>query len=133
MSVLDHAKRELALLSKTRDRDEYDGLLDKSVLELIEVFSKQGHSGASAAITIALFEELASYKNLTPLTTDKDEWYYHGPDVWGRDGGIWQNIRNGEAFSKDGGKTYYLLSDKDDTVIHHSVNLDDEKTENKNE
>ncbi len=25
---------------------------------------------------------------------------------------IWQNRRNGEAFSMDGGKTYYLISDR---------------------
>lgn len=37
---------------------DYEGLLGKWVEELSETFSKQGHSGTSAEITIGLFNEL---------------------------------------------------------------------------
>ena len=55
-----------------------------------------------------------------PLTDDPYEWQYHGEDLWGSKEGIWQNKRNSEAFSNDGGQTYYLLSENDPNLLHIS-------------
>jgi len=37
---------------------DYDGLIGVWIEELSEIFSKQGHSGTSAEITLALFNQL---------------------------------------------------------------------------
>lgn len=91
--------------------DFYDGMTGKAVMELMEVFAKQGHSGMSAGITIALFTKLAQFKALGPLTDNSDEWYDHrvdGPSP----GPNWQNKRQGSCFSYDEGKTYYNLDEE---------------------
>lgn len=42
-----------------KDKDsDYNGMLGEAVLELVELFSKQGHSGYSAKQTISLFTQL---------------------------------------------------------------------------
>jgi len=46
----------------------------KAVLELMEVFSKQGHSGMSAPIVADLFQKLANYEPLGPITGKDEEW-----------------------------------------------------------
>lgn len=100
-NLIEHAKRELKLTGV--DDGIYGTLISDAVLELLEVFSNQGHSGMSASMVIDAFTKIARFKNLTPLTDDPEEWMNHGD--------IWQNKRNGEAFSKDGGKTYRLNSE----------------------
>lgn len=105
--LIDHATRELKLSGV--DEDIYGDMTSKAVLELLEVFSKQGHSGASAGLVIALFTKLASLENLTPLTDDPEDWIHVGS-------ALWQNRRNSAAFSEDRGKTYRMLGDHD-TVI----------------
>ena len=106
-NLMDHAKRELEL-SKV-DEDIYGDMTSKAVLELVSVFEKQGHSGASAGLVLALFIKVARFENLTPLSDNPAEWYDHTDKS---SEPMFQNRRNGEAFSEDGGKTYYLLSDR---------------------
>lgn len=107
-NLVAHAKRELELAGMFDKDSDYDGMLGDGVLKLIEQFSKGGHSGGSAMMTLNLFDQLARFKNLTPLTNAPDEWN----DVSDMSGiPHWQNKRNGEAFSEDGGKTYTLLSE----------------------
>lgn len=118
-NLIEHAKREMELAGV--DDDIYGDMTSKAVLELMEVFSNQGHSGMSASLILGLFTKLARFENLTPLTDNPDEWVHHGEDVWGESDGIWQNRRNGEAFSNDGGKTYYLLSEGGNDRNRHPV------------
>lgn len=108
-NLVDHAKRELELLGE--DPRVIDGYL-----KVIQAFADMGHSGGSASVAIPTIEALLLFKNLTPLTDNPDEWIQHSEDVWGASGGIYQSKRNPEAFSKDGGKTYYLLSHVEDMV-----------------
>lgn len=87
------------------DKDsDYNGMLGTSVMELIKLFSSQGHSGGSAAATIYLFNKLAKFEPLSALTNDPDEWVEVGY-------GMWQNRRKGDAFSEDNGKTYRVHGD----------------------
>lgn len=106
-NLVDHARRELETLGY--DRETISGFLN-----VIQAFDEMGHSGGSASIAIPTINDLLQYKNLSPLTDDPDEWMYHDEGVWGEKGGIWQNTRNGKAFSKDGGKTYTLTDDPKD-------------------
>lgn len=100
--LIEHAKREMELAGV--DEDIYGDMTSKAVLELIEVFSNQGHSGMSASLVLSIFNQVVNFKNLTPLTNDPNEWALVGENTW-------QNSRNSEAFSEDAGQTYYLLSE----------------------
>jgi hypothetical protein len=97
MSLVQHAKRELALTTN-------DAEFNKAIIKAIEAFASYGHSGGSASIGIEILYDLLKFKNLTPLTDNPEEWNHVGSDMW-------QSSRNSEAFSTDGGSTYYLLSE----------------------
>jgi len=95
-NLINHAKAEFLALGYTNK------WIQESVLELIEVFSKQGHSGSSASFCIECFRKLALYKPLSPTKCNDSEW----TDV-GR--GTFQNKRLSSVF-KDGkeGNPYYI-------------------------
>jgi hypothetical protein len=104
VSLVEYAEKELRLAGLFDEDSDYGGMLGIAVLDLIKLFSDQGHSGFSAGMTVSIFDRLAQYKPLTPITDNPNEWVDHGE-------GIWQSTRDSEAFSDDGGKTYKLLSD----------------------
>ena len=74
MGLIDHAKTELQIAGLFDKDSDYEGMLAESVMELIEVFSKQGHSGMSAPYVISIFEKLANYKPLIGITGKDEEW-----------------------------------------------------------
>jgi len=61
---------------KTDDRDAIfmQEEIHHDILDLIEIFSEQGHSGSSAPYVINRFKRLADWKPLSPLTGEDDEW-----------------------------------------------------------
>jgi hypothetical protein len=75
--------------------------LAEGTLELLKVFLEQGHSGMSAPFAIALFEKLAMWKPIAPLTGEDDEWM----EV---DIGRWQNRRNSSVFKGEDGQAYWM-------------------------
>lgn len=77
--------------------------LAKGTLELLKVFADQGHSGMSAPYAVALFEKLASWKPIAPLTGEDDEWC-EPYEV----GGSRQNKRNSTVFKNEKGETYWM-------------------------
>ena len=103
--LVSHAERELKLAGLFDKDSDYGGMFGKSVLELVRAFAKQGHSGASAMRTLAIFDKVARFENLMPITSKIDEWMDTGS-------GLYQCIRNPALFSEDGGKTYYNVEDK---------------------
>lgn len=119
-NLVDHAKRELELIGE--DPEFIDGYLN-----VIQAFADMNHSGGSAMVAIPVINELLQFKNLKPLTNNPDEWMKIDEDVWGDPNGVWQCKRNHEAFSNDGGKTYYLLSeggsDKNRSPLHISEEI----------
>ena len=104
-NLINHAEKELKLAG-IHDKDaDYGGMLYDAVMELVRVFSKQGHSGGSAGRVISLFKQVASYKNLIPLTGKDEEWN----DISDLSGGVLQNNRVSSVFKeKETGKAYYL-------------------------
>lgn len=116
-NLVQHARRELEMLGE-------DSYTINGYLEMITVFAKMGHSGGSASVFIPTLNQLLQFKNLMPLTNDPDEWMQVGSAVTGTFD-IWQNRRNAEAFSHNGGQSYYLLSeggnDKNPRPLHASV------------
>lgn len=117
-NLVEHARRELEAVGE--DPQTIEGLL-----KVIQAFADMGHSGGSASIAIPMIHQLLQFKNLTALTDDPKEWFFHEESIAGVKGGFWQNIRDGEAFSHDGGKTYYLLSEganaQNPSPLHESV------------
>lgn len=122
-NLVKHANREFDIIgypqltrAEMRSKDPimsdegWDKAVRRSVIEIIEMFSTQGHSGTSAAQVVALLHQLLQYKPLSPLTNDPDEWMKVARNITSED--VWQNRRNSEAFSTDGGKTFYLLGKK---------------------
>lgn len=51
-----------------------DDMVREAVLELLEVFRSQGHSGHSAPYILSIFHDLAKWKPLSPLLGDESEW-----------------------------------------------------------
>lgn len=89
------------------DRDsDYGGMIGPAVMKMIEVFREEGHSGFSATLTLDIFNRLANFKALTPITSNPDEWT-DVSEMSGPSGPKWQNKRQSSCFSNDGGKTYY--------------------------
>lgn len=113
-NLVEHARRELELIG-----EEPETIV--GYLKIIQAFADMGHSGGSASVAVPVLNLLLQYKNLKPLTDDPNEWHFHEPDIAGNEEGFWQNKRNGEAFSLDGGKTYYLLSEGGNAQNPHSV------------
>jgi len=100
-NLIKHAKKELELAGMFDKDSDYNGDIGKAVMKLMEVFSEQGHSGCSAAVTLSLFSKLADFKPITSLTLADDEWN----NVYGD---TFQNKRNSSVF-KEGKDTkpYY--------------------------
>ena len=101
MSLVDWAKRELAFAGYTEDCERPNSWIRENVIELLEVFAEQGHSGSSAPFVISLFNSLANYKTISPLTGADEEWVEVGE-------GIYQNNRCSGVFKQANKKPYYI-------------------------
>jgi hypothetical protein len=112
-TLVDHARRELAAIGE-------DPETAAGILKVIEAFSRLKLAAETTSEAIQTLNTLLEFQHLAPLTDDPEEWYEHDH----AEGSVWQNKRNGEAFSHDGGKTYYLLSegahDKNREPLHNS-------------
>jgi hypothetical protein len=73
----------------------YDGMVNEAAVDIVGLFSAQGHSGGSAQITTEIVNRLMRYSPLTPLTGDDDEWMEVGT-------GVFQNKRCSHVFKENG-------------------------------
>ncbi len=103
-NLIEHAKREFKAIgyNLNQKKEDPDKWIVENVLELLEVFSNQGHSGTSAPFCINYFKKLAMFEPLGPITGEKSEWMEVGD-------GVFQNKRcshvfkeNGQAYDIDG-------------------------------
>ncbi len=117
-NFIDHAKREFLLLGYKpieECEDDPNKWIQEGILELLDVFAKQGHSGGSASYTVSMFKRLAMFELLSPLICDESEWNdvseYSGREMY-------QNNRLSTVFknSKDG-QPYYL-----DAITYRDAN-----------
>lgn len=117
-----HACRELRLIGE-------DPETVAALCRVVRAFADIRPSGSQAAHYTQYLTELLAFKPLTDLTDDPGEWidrYAEGMTT----SPLWQSVRNTEAFSHDGGKTYYLLSEQEaagdiaTTPLHHSKHID---------
>ena len=90
-----HARYELELVGEDpRVIDWYCSVLAK--------WAELGHSGSSAELTADILHRLMKGENLAPLTADPAEWEDRS-EISGYP--LWQNLRNSQIFSTDGGVT----------------------------
>lgn len=55
-------------------KDDMQKMICEHVLRLLHVFADEGHSGSSAPYAINMFEKLAKFEPLVPLTGEDWEW-----------------------------------------------------------
>ena len=124
------AKYELDLILKQCADEEgrkMQEAINKDILDLVEMFANQGHSGFSANYTINILTKLLKQSFITPLTGNDDEWIEVTDGVYQnkREGRIFkQDDRfdgkpyyiDGKTFSDDGGKSWYTNSDSFVTI-----------------
>lgn len=130
MNLIEHAKRELDLILKSCEDEEavkMQKAINKDIMDIIEMFGNQGHSGFSASYTINMLTKLLNYSFITPLTGNDDEWIEVSDGVFQnkREGRIFKQADrfdgkayyiDGKAFSDDGGKSWYTNGDSFVTV-----------------
>lgn len=96
-----HAERELQAIGYKLD-DQEEGpnkWVMENLFELLEVFSKQGHSGSSAPYVANMFKKLALFEPLGPITGQASEWMEVSD-------GVWQNVRCSHIFKDADGRAY---------------------------
>lgn len=98
-NLVKHAEKEFETLGWPGDCEMQKAICD-NILELLQVFSDQGHSGSTAPYALNLFEKLAKFNPISPLTGKDDEW------VEIREG-LYQNKRDGEVF-KENKEAYWI-------------------------
>ena len=91
----DFARDELTRAGLFSKGGDYGGMLGDAVMKMIKVFADEGHSGFSANMAINLFERVARFEPLTPLTGEDDEWNEVGT-------GVFQNRRCSHVFKENG-------------------------------
>lgn len=118
-NLVEYAKEELNRIGMIDSGDPYNDAVLKAILDLIELFSSQDHSGFTASYTVRTFSRLAMFKPLTPLTGKDDEWneIEHGFFQNRRCSSIFKNEKGevynieGKVFTDDGGETWYINKD----------------------
>ena len=102
-NLVKFARNELdMLLSRCKNKNDESYVMQKcindDIIEIVEVFSKQDHSGFSASYALNILKRLLHFKPIRPLTGEDDEWNECG---WTRDDGkkkVFQNRRCSAVF-----------------------------------
>ena len=131
-NLVQHAERELAKAGLFDKDSDYEGMIGTATPDLVKQLSAQGHSGCSAAMVIDLFNRLAKYKTLTPVSNCPEEWM-EVTEYNPKQGGMWQSRRCPSCFSTDGGKTHYDIDANNNrkVIVTAVCTCDKCKTENK--
>ena len=117
-NLADYAKDELKRIGMIDSGEPYNDMATKAILDLIELFDSQGHSGFSAPYVINVFSRLAMFKPLSPLTGEDDEWndIGHGCLQNRRYSAVFKD-KNGTAYNSEGkvfsdnGETWYTCKE----------------------
>ena len=75
--LVNYAEQELRLAGLFDEDSLYGGMLGEAVMELVKVFAHQNHSGLSATLVLHIFNKVAKYNPLTPLTGEPERVVRH--------------------------------------------------------
>lgn len=109
-NLVKHAEREMRLAGLYDADSDYGGMIPEAVINMIKARG-EGHSGGSHYLTMQVFNKVANYETLTPITSNPDEWFMHDANYTGGKE-MWQNTRQSSCFSYDAGQTWYDIDDK---------------------
>ena len=103
--LVEFAEGELNLLLKScKDSESLktQKAVNDDILDIIKLFSSQGHSGFSAGYSLNILKRLLDYKPLSAITGDEDEWVQlnYSPDL------AYQSKRCPSIFRDADGKVY---------------------------
>ena len=124
-NLVEFAKTELdRILQKCEDEEsiKMQTVMNNDILNIIELFSNQGHSGFSASYALNILTRLLKFNPIAPLTGEDDEWVkldYNDDTMYQnkRCSGVFKNSNNqayyidGKVFSNDNGHTWYTNKD----------------------
>ncbi len=99
-----HAEREMRRAGLYDADSDYGGMIPAAVMKLVRALASDGHSGGSHDLVMEVFNRVANFHTLTPLTDSPDEWMVVGERLW-------QNTRDFSFFSTDAGHTCYSVDD----------------------
>ena len=100
-NLLDYAKDELKRIGMIDSGEPCNDWATKAILDLIELFASQDHSGFTAPYVAGKFYRLAMFKPISPLTGEDDEWMEVGT-------GVFQNKRYSAVFKDKDGTAYNI-------------------------
>lgn len=108
MSLVQFAEDELKLIGMGADtEDEYNKMMHDAIIEIVQKFAEQGHSGFSAGYALSVLTKLMNYDALTPLTGEDSEWTLLDERTTGGDQDMkWQNKRCFSVFKQADGRAY---------------------------
>ena len=118
-NLVEYAKEELKRIGMIDSGEPYNDWGAKAILDLIELFSSQSHSGFSAPYVINAFSRLAMFKPLSPLTGEDDEWreITSGGFQNKRYSAVFKDSKDGTAYNIEGkvfsddGEVWYTSGD----------------------
>jgi len=107
-NYIDHAMTEFRAAGWLDENgkycDEMQEAICNHILKLLEVFGDEGHSGSSAGYAVHMFEKLAMFEPIFPLTGEDWEWNdvseYSADHMW------FQNKRCPHVFKDSEGRAY---------------------------
>lgn len=96
-NLINYAKDEMDLIGLREDSDdEMNRAMREHILQMVKVFSDEGHSGFSANYALAILKKVLDFKPLSALTGEDDEWLEVADELY-------QNKRASNVFKdKDG-------------------------------
>lgn len=98
----EHAQRELMLVGEDQDVIEV-------ILRIVDEVDSLADSGPSLFGLVDYLRKLLDFRPLTPLTSASEEWIDRSAIT---SSPLWQAVRYPQAFSTDGGTTYWLTDDR---------------------
>lgn len=109
MNLVEFSKSELEKIEKQctdNDSLQIQKAMTSNLMDCIQVFSNAHFSGFTANYAINALHRLLSYKPLTALTGEDDEWEDISQYQDGKKG--WQNKRCPEIFKDENGEAYWI-------------------------
>lgn len=99
-NLISHAVSEMRIAWP--ESEEMQDAIRRCVLDIVGVFSDQGHSGTSAPYTVEVLGKLLRFQALTPLQGTDDEW----TQLDYNDDMAFQNKRCSRVFKRADGTAY---------------------------
>lgn len=111
-NLIRHAEDEMMRAGLYDKDSDYGGMIPEAVMKLVRALASEGHSGGSHALTMQIFNRVANYHTLSPLTNDPAEWMEVSDMCPVEQRPVFQSRRDPSFFSNDGGKTGYSINDE---------------------